>query len=452
MDQDLTGKRPSFGRSRSNFNPYRLLLWVALIAFGIWVVSQIDSGEGGRIKPLFLPTPTATRTADSYLMEAQAHFEAGRVDDTASTDAIDAYRQALEMDPDNAHAWAELARILTYSSSLLSSQGERIARMEEARQAADQAVELNPDDSTVQAMRALVLDWSASVALDDTQRRAWLVEAEQVAGFAYNLDPSNYLALAFYAEVLLDQQKWSQAEQYAKQAVELAPEVMDTHRVYATVLETFGQYRVAIEEYNAAVRINPNLTFLYIRIGVIYRELQQFELALEYFERAITINNSNGVQDPLPYIAIAKTYARMGEFFAAALNAEKALSFDPTNANTYGQLGDIYTRARNYESALPVLKCAVQGCTADENEVGEADVQSLPLTNVEVAYYYARYGSVLAALSRPTANYCSEALDVLERVREEYAADPVLMGIVSENEAICRLVDETPESEADQAP
>jgi tetratricopeptide (TPR) repeat protein len=450
MNPKLNGKRPNFGRSGSRSNPYRLALWLAMIVAGIWLVRQVDYGQGGRIKPFFLPTPTATRTAESYLLEARTHFDTGRVDDPIKMDAIDAYRQALDMNPTDARTWAELARVLTYSSSLLSTQAEQVARMAEAREAIDRAVELNPDDSTAQAIRALVLDWSASVALDEEQRRDWLVEAEQVAGFAYHLDPENYLALAFYAEVLLDQQKWSQARQYAEQAVTLAPEVMDTHRVYATVLETFGQYRLAIEQYEQAVKISPNMTFLYIRIGVIYRELQLFDQALEYFQRAITINNSNGVQDPLPYIAIAKTYARMGEFFAAALNAEKALDFDPTNANTYGQLGDIYTRARNYESALPVLKCAVLGCTVAENEIGEASVEGLPLTNVEVAYYYVRYGSVLAALSRPSANYCPEALDVLDRVRTEFGQDPVLMEIVRENEAICRLVEATPEPEANK--
>jgi tetratricopeptide (TPR) repeat protein len=100
--------------------------------------------------------------------------------------------------------------------------------MEEARQASTRAIELAPDDSTAQAIYALTLDWSASVATDEEQRQAWLVQAEQAAGFAYNLDPDNYLALAFYAEVLLDQQKWSQAEQHASNAVELAPDVMDT--------------------------------------------------------------------------------------------------------------------------------------------------------------------------------------------------------------------------------
>ena len=425
-------------------NPYRVFTFLVVIAGGIWLIFQIGTEPDDLVKPFFLATPTPTRTVNSYILEAEAYFNAGKIDDPVENDAIDAYRQALALEPDNVQAWTELARLLTYSSSLLSTQQQKIDRMAEARDAGNQAITLAPDDSTAQAIHALTLDWSASVAPDEDQRQEWLIQAEQAAGFAYTLDPNNYLALAFYAEVLLDQQKWSQAEQHASTAVALAPDVMDTHRVYATVLETFGQYRVAIEEYEAAAAINPNLTFLYIRIGVIYRELQVYDLALEYFDKAITINNSNGVEDPVPYIGIARTYARQGEFFIASLNAEKALSFDPTNADTYGQLGDIYTRARNYEGAMEVLRCAVRGCSADENELVDVDVQGLPLTNITVAYYYVRYGSVLAALSRPGANYCPDAMEVLSHVREAYPDDAILMAIVQENEAICRLISETP--------
>jgi tetratricopeptide (TPR) repeat protein len=299
------------------------------------------------------------------------------------------------------------------------------------------------------------------VALDPEQADRWLVDAEQAAGQAYHEDPENYLALAYYAEVLLDQQKWSQAEQHARTAVELAPGVMDTHRVYATVLETFGQYRVAIEEYEKAAAINPNLTFLYINIGLNYRTLAVrsdnpdsaeliYEQALEYFSKAAQINEANGVLDPIPYIAIAKTYAQMGEFFTASLNAQKALRFDPTNAITYGQLGDIYRRARNYESAVLVLECVVEGCTqeraqeiVDDLELAidvPGPVEQLALTNDEAGWFYAMYGSTLAALSRPTANRCTKAMDVMAQVRQTFPENGLLMGIVDENEAICRII------------
>ena len=415
-----------------------------LIGLGIWFATEVNNPEG-RFEPLFLPTPTATRTVNSLVQEGEAYFEAGKIYDPEGKDAIDAYYDVLELHPDNALVRAELARLLTYSSALLSTTEERTERLSLARQEIQHAVELAPDDSTVQAIRALVLDWSStSAAVTEAERQDWLNEAEQGANLAITLDPNNSLALAFYAEVLLDQGQKAQAEEHARLAVQQGPELMDTHRVYGTVLESLGEYRYAIEEFEKAAEINPNLTFLYIRIGVIYRALKVYDVALDYFAKAITINQSNGVEDPLPYIAIAKTYARDGEFFIAAVNGEKAIAINPTNANTYGQLGDIYVRARNYEGALPVLKCAVVGCSAEENEVGGVAVQALELNNIDVAFYYARYGSVLAALSRPGQNYCPEALSILTELKERYSGEPTLMSIVAENESICYLLEETP--------
>jgi tetratricopeptide (TPR) repeat protein len=177
-----------------------------------------------------------------------------------------------------------------------------------------------------------------------------------------------------------------------------------------------------------------------------------YEQALEYFTRAAQINEANGVLDPIPYIAIAKTYAQMGEFFVAGLNAQKALSFNPTNPVTYGQLGDIYRRARNYESAVLVLECVVVGCTqeraqelVDELELAievPGPVPKLALTNDEAGWFYAMYGSTLAALSRPNANRCTDALEVMDQVRQVFPDNALLMGIVDENVAICRIISE----------
>ncbi len=444
MDRKLTGKRPTFSAQKRTINYPFVLAIVGLIIFGLWFSYQVNDPEG-RFEPLFLPTPTATRTVDSLVMEGEAYFEAGKIYDPEGKDAIDAYYDVLERHPDNPQVRAELARLLTYSSALLSTTEERTERLALARQEIQLASEQAPDDSTVQAIRALVLDWSAtSTAASQEEKQNWFNEAEQAANLAITLDPNNSLALAFYAEVLLDQGQKAQAEEHARLAVQQGPELMDTHRVYGTVLESLGEYRYAIEEFERAAEINPNLTFLYIRIGVIYRALKIYDVALEYFAKAITVNKSNGVEDPLPYIAIAKTYSRDGEFFIAAVNGEKAVAINPTNADTYGQLGDIYVRARNYEGALPVLKCAVVGCTAEENEVGGVAVQGLELNNFDVAYYYARYGSVLAALSRPEQNYCPEALEVMAELKDAFGNDAILMSIVADNEAICFLLEATP--------
>jgi tetratricopeptide (TPR) repeat protein len=423
---------------------------LGLIVGGVWILSMIRRQQ--IISP-FLPTQTPTRISESFFQEAAAYVEAGVLDnpstptaivgsgsDLVINDAIDAYKAALVGDPENAQAWSDLARIQTYSSSMMRNDTERLARLEEAKASADRAVAIAPDDSSIRAVRAFVLDWYASNTLVAVEMRTdLLVEAEREASRAFQLDPENALALAFYAEILADEQKWTQAEKYAAQAVALDPSRMDTHRVYGYVLETLGKYNSAIQQYQEAARINPNMTFLYLRIGQNYREgIKDPDRALEYFDTAAKINQALAVQNPQPYIEIARTYTQLGQFFAASINAERALELDPTNAQSYGQLGIIFRRARNYEGAMSLLKCAVVGCTAEENEMGKVQIQGLPLTSITIAYYYVEYGTNLAFLSRQTENYCPEAIQVLSHVRESYPDDPTLIGIVEDSEGICR--------------
>lgn len=453
MEREIVGKRPTFRKDRKGDNFYRIILWISLILVSIWFYMGLQRGQ--IVSPL-APTPTPTRIAESYFQEAQAYVDAGRLDDPGLVnpesesitinDAIDAYKAALQMDDSNTQAWSELARIQTYSSSMLRNDQERLQRLLEARESADKAVELNPDDSTARAVRAFTLDWySSSTLVSSEERQELLIEAEREASRAFQLDPENALALAYYAEILADQQKWAQAEKYAAQAVALDDTLMDTHRVYGYVLETLGKYNSAIQQYQEAVKINPNMTYLYIRIGQNFREgIRNPERALDYFDRAAKINDTLGVQNPVPYVEIARTYTQIGEFFAASINAEKALEFDPTNAGTYGQLGMIFRRARNYEGALILLKCAVRGCTAEENETAGVAVEGLPLTSLTVAYYYVEYGTNLAFLSRPNENYCSEAIEVLQEVRDSYPDDPTLMAIVEDSEGICRNLGGSP--------
>lgn len=440
MDRHLTGDLPHFHPEKRRINPYRVIILLGLILGGIWVLMSIDRGD---VQPLFQPTPTPTRTVNSYVMEGEAQFNAGSLGG-----AITAYQQAVKVEPNNSNAWAELSRIQTYSSSLLSTNEDRYERLTQARESIEQATAIDPDNAEAQAVRSFVLDWYASNPLvPPEESQSALNDAEAAAIRALQLDNENALALAFLAEILVDQQKWSQAEETIKQAVAIESESMDVQRVYGYVLESLGEYRLAIEKYREAVKIQPNLTFLYIFIGRNFRSLEVHNRALEEFEKAAQINEQLGVQDPVPFVEIAKTYSRDGEFFAAALNAEKAIRINPYNPNTYGQLGIIYTKARNFEGAQPVLRCAVRGCSAEENQaaieiLGEGvAVNGLPISSGTVAFYYAQYGSVLAALSRPNQNFCAEALQVLEEVRASYPDDPTFNQIIEENIAICDLVD-----------
>jgi tetratricopeptide (TPR) repeat protein len=424
-------------------NPIRIFLLGFFILIAIFVYREVQAGD---IQKPFLPTPTATRTANSFALEGETHFQAGKIQD-----AVEAYRKAAELEPNNSTIWAELARIQTYSSNLLTTDAQKIQRLQEAIQSAEKAVEINPDDSTAQAILSLTYDWYSNPVYAGEESEDYVFKAEQASAKALQLDSNNVLAVAFRAEIYMRQLRYNEALDFAERAVAMDNTSFDAYRVYGFVLESQGfRYDEAIEAYKKAAEINPNLTFIYLSIGVNYRELKKYDEALEYFALAAKINEQNEILDPIPYLGIARTYSQIGEFFIAARNVMRALEITPTDPYVYSQLGLVYFRSRNYEGSIPAFACAVEGCTAlescivrqecsedtPEEEIPPYVIEGLPLSESTVVYYYS-YGSVLAAMHRDGTGYCERALDVFDTVRSRYADNEGVMSIVNTSENIC---------------
>ncbi|MEN4011978.1 MAG: tetratricopeptide repeat protein [Bellilinea sp.] len=448
---ELNDNRSLFRKNNHHSSPYRIVIILALLMAGLYLLRGYQSGQ---VEALFLPTPTPTRIARSYALEGEIQFVAGNL-----PAAIAAYQRAMELDPTDARLIAELARIQTYFSSLSTTDAERIARLQAARENIDRATEVAPEDSYVLAIRAFVYNWNAVYGGDKEEE--YLSEAEQSVLRAIQFDSNNALAFAYYAEILIDQQKYVQADESMRQALERDPSLMDVHRVSGYVQESLADYEAAIQNYLRATQITPNFTPLYIRIGANYRTLALrrsavvgldhpevralYEEALVYYAKAVSINKQIGVKDPIPYLAIARTYSQMGEFFAASLNVRTALAMLPENPDIYGQLGLVYFRARNFESAIPAFQCAVRGCDAaiscdvrqcNPDTDAPIEIEGLELTSASLIYYYT-YGSVLAGMHRPGLEYCQEAVKVLAEVRARYAEDETILAIIEPSEQIC---------------
>jgi len=136
---------------------------------------------------------------------------------------------------------------------------------------------------------------------------------------------------------------------------------------------------------------------------------------------------------------------------------QKALEFQPTNADIYGQLGVIYFRSRNYEGSIFSFQCAIRGCSGVDSCLGRGldkcypdlgedphEISGLPIAPNTIVYYYT-YGSVLAALSRPKDNKCEPAMQIFSEVRAELNANPkeyadgrdTIINIIEAGETIC---------------
>jgi tetratricopeptide (TPR) repeat protein len=408
--------------------------YVALILLGLGFYKLMDLHY---IRSPFAALPTPTRSAASWVMQGQAFFDAGNLEKS-----ILAYQSAVGVDPKNAQLWAELARIQTYSSALLLSPKNQ-DRMKQAQDSINKALGIDKEYAQAYAIQTLVLDWTASLtSMDDATRQKNLGDAYLASAAALIRDPNNPYALAFRAEVLADQGNWSTALDVGAQAANQGPKIMDVHRAYAYVLESNADYTGAVIEYQKAIGINPNLPFLHMSLGVNYRKLGEtgigtpasqnmIDLALSEFTIAANLNPT----DPGPYLSIAQTQANQGNFFDAERNARKALKLDKTNTIIYGKLGVIYYHAKNYENAIKVLKCAVLGCLAAENEEQGIDIAGTQLSAATLDFYYT-YGSVLAFYGNAPGN-CTKARTIFSQLRASPWDDPTVEGIIREGERIC---------------
>ncbi len=383
----LSGSKMNLSRKRRRpGNPWSILGLLVLIGGALYVNYYIVPVT----PPLFIPTPTATRSPDSFLVDARSFIEEGKY-----PQAVAAYDQAIQADPRNINTYVEVARqqILygDYEAAL-----DNIAN----------ALLLNSNYSLAHALQGWALG-----------RQGEYLPAEAALRKAIEIDPGNGLAYAFYAEVLAQQQIAGKGDlttvdrmiELSRQAQQYAGNEMETHYARGLVLEATGNYVEAITEFGAAVSQNEMLADLQVALGRNYRYDDQYDMAVTHFNRAIALKPD----DPLPYLYTARTYMTVGEYAKAIQYAEQAIQQDPTDPVLYANLGTFLFRLARYGEAVEPLQLATAGGVTETGEM----IQGLPLDEVSVEYY-ARLGLSLSLSGR-----CGEALQVGQSILRIFPDD-----------------------------
>ncbi|HEY4688103.1 MAG TPA: tetratricopeptide repeat protein [Anaerolineae bacterium] len=325
-------------------SPRRIMLYLVLIALGLLVLRFQDDLR----KPL-VPTPTATRAAQSYVAEGQASYEAGRLND-----AIDAYTQAIALEPNRADVLITLSRILAL-----------VDRTAEAVQRAQRAVQIEPKSAAANAALAMAYDWHATWLLlhgRDAESNDQYQKAISSAQEAILNDPSYPEAYAYLAEAYMDVGQLVDAIETAEKGKQLNPQRPDVQRAVAYVRESQGNYVGAAEAYTEALHYDPNVPYLWLSLGRNYRILsvtvggQYLDEAVKAFQRAIQIDPGYGPA----YDELGWTYYNVQDFPQAIEVLEEAIKIDPASWSAHNHLGIAYYSHRNYEGAAEVLPRAIE--------------------------------------------------------------------------------------------
>jgi tetratricopeptide (TPR) repeat protein len=386
--------------------PHPLLVFVLLAAIGF--VGYFNWKVVPTIPPIFLSTPTPTRSPESFINEANQYFEEGKL-----SQAVTSYQQAIIAAPGNVQYHIDLARLQIYAGEY-----------EDGQISAENALLLNSNNSMAHAMKAWALYYQRDFD-----------NAEVSVRRAIELDDNNAAAQAIFAEILVDRGNFEDIEAaigLSQKAQELAPSALETHRARGAVLLATGNYEEAIAEYEAALAINDKLWDLHYRLGVAYRIIGDYALAQSEMLAAIAFNPNN----PDIPTDLSRTYAVQGQFGKAAQYAEQAVSLDPSNPRAHANLGFMYYRNQEYDKAIASLSLAIRGGTTTDG----VNVSGMRLESGRVAEYYSVFGMALVRLNR-----CEEAVQYFQVILQNISSDEVAYQNALEGMEACKDGAPTPE-------
>lgn len=307
-------------RGRRRRSPWTIILLLAIILIpSVYLLATRTRFFENPFNPL-QPTATPTRSAVSFLAEAEDHYNAGRL-----AAAAESYQRVAELEPGNAEAFNRLAWLW-----ILRGHPDRAVEM------GRKAVELD-ETAWNQAILAMALDWAGDVD-----------EAIKVALRAVDTDPLSAEAHATLGEVYADRNNWTRALEEARQAEKLNANSYYVQRNLAYVLANQGRYDEALDIYAHAAELAPTMGYIYISAGNIHMALGDYEQAIEQFERAVQANPDT----PTGYDALGHASALNGDPDRAISVLRKAIEIDPEYASAYAHLGRVYYTLLNWESAI----------------------------------------------------------------------------------------------------
>ena len=192
---------------------------------------------------------------ESFALVLRANQSAQQMNKSGLGVAINIYQKAIELDPDNARAWAGLARTLAIQVAYgHANYNETYSRSKEAAQKA-----LALDETLPEAHQAMAFILGALEMKFD--------ECGVAYRKAYALAPNDsqiVSSLSIYEGI---SGRFEKALRLSKLAVELDPLNPETHRYYGNILFWTGQLDKAGDVIKRALEMSPDMAAAHLNLG-----------------------------------------------------------------------------------------------------------------------------------------------------------------------------------------
>jgi serine/threonine-protein kinase len=304
------------------------------------VAQALNVALGDSARQQLAARPTQNLAAyDAFLRGDQLIITEGKTDIVAARAAAAAYREAVQLDPNFALAWARLGRAeaLRYNSG---DQADSV--LQSARHASDRALALAPDRAESYYLQGFIksnIDGDSHGAADALER-AWKLaphdpdvlsmlgsfvsvlgrtdEAVEHYAEAARLDPRSVLVARRYANVLLTQRRFAEADSVASAGLRIAPDNSDLVGSLLTARLARGDLagaRAALREF--LQHVEPK-QFIATQFGYVWLDDSLQALALRLPPSAYADVPAQGL------LALSQVQWNAGRYDAARASADSA--------------------------------------------------------------------------------------------------------------------------------
>lgn len=210
-----------------------------------------------------------------------------------------------------------------------------------AVQAFRQAVKLNPRSAPAQLALGRQLFQKADLEDSISHLRE-----------AHRLAPDDIAAVTSLAQVLVKGERFKEAIELLEGPAgdpSVSPEILS---LLGVAYASLGRFSQAVPMLEMLTRREPENDRAYFLLGYARAELGQGEAALSAYETAIRLNPGAGVY----YNYCASVLERQGRLSQAAENLQKSLSLQPNSPLAHYGLGRVLTQVGKYQEAIAHLQ------------------------------------------------------------------------------------------------
>lgn len=209
----------------------------------------------------------------------------------------------------------------------------------------------------------------------------------------------------FYSE------KYEDAEEEFRKAINLNPDVAGTHFALAFVLNKLERYDESEEEHKKFIEINPDIAEVHYSLGLLLNDLERYGEAEEEYRKTIELNTEYAEA----HRALGILLYDLERYGEAEEEYKKTIELDPEHAEAHRNMGNLLYKLNKYKEAEKEFKKSIElnpklaeahnnyGILLQKlNRFEEAEKHYKEALSIDPKYAYAHnnYGNLLVILNQ----------------------------------------------------